>query len=668
MKQLLLFIFMLFCALVSAQEADKVIDNLKEKINTSEKAEKLRWMDSLATYVFLETAENPDSIQTETIAFALQLDSLNTAFYQLANKMDYLNNRQGDSEKAIQQYKKLQSKLKFFKNPTTLSLVYLNAGDSYYYLGEYKKALKYYDTTQLFAKKVGNKKYLGLAKMYKAGTQSQMGNFAESSQGLQDAIRIFNTLKDTFNIISAKNSLSILYGQNGFFEEAKVERDEAITLAKAKNSYGQLVSFYFNAATDDNKINDQKSRIHNLKLAKAASEKSLQREFLKPILLTSLIVAYAEQDSIAKAKAYFEELKSIPNSTERNNENYIEALKHLSFAEKKFTKALQYGKEHLAIKRKGSQYEDILNAEKFLANVYEKLDNNKQAYIHFKAYEAIKDSISNVQKVKALSYYQTLYETEKRDAKIEAQESDIALLDAENRIKNQWLLFGGIGMLGVFGSVLLVRSRSAARKRQKLQERFSQDLIKAQEDERTRVARELHDSVGQKLMLLTKKTKTSGDRDMESLAGNTLEELRSISRGLHPATLEKLGVTKAIEAMINEVDANTNIFFTNEIENIDNDLNQNQALHLYRIIQEVLNNMVKHAEAKAASVSISRKGKTIEALIKDNGNGFEYSEKLNNIESLGMKTLLERAKIIQSKLIIESAHLKGTSILLQIPT
>tara|TARA_R100000306_G_scaffold5939_2_gene8227 strand:+ start:319 stop:2331 length:2013 start_codon:yes stop_codon:yes gene_type:complete len=670
MKQLLLLSFCVLCLSVSAQETDETIDELTQKINASEKVEKLKWMDSLSTYLTFQTNQNPDSIINETIQVALQFDSLNIALFQLSNKMDYLNNKKGAPEEALQAYEKLKHKVKLLDKPATLARLYLNIGDSYYYLKDYEKSINYYDTTQTYAKKGAAKKLLGLAKMYKAGSQSQMGEFAKSSQGLQESIRIFQILKDTFNIISAKNSLSILYSQNSFFEEAKKERDEAIKMAKAKNSHAQLVSFYYNAATDANKLNDQKSRIANLKLAKEAAEKSWHADFYKPTMLASMVIAFAQTDSIKKAEKHFNEIKSGPETyrTGTNKENYIEALKHLWYAKKDYQKALRYAKEHVMIKRQNSDYEDLMNAEKFLANVYDSLGNSSQAYVHFKAYEAIKDSISNVQKVKALSYYQTLYETEKRDAKIEIQQSDIALLDAENRLKNQWLLFGGLGMLGVFGGIVLIRSRSAVKKRQKLQEKFSQDLIKAQEDERTRVARELHDSVGQKLMLLTKKTKSTGDRDMESLAGNTLEELRSISRGLHPATLEKLGVTKAIETMINEVDANTNIFFTNEIENIDGDLNPDQALHLYRIIQEVLNNMVKHAEAKAASVSIVKKGTTIEALIKDNGNGFEYSEKLNTGESLGMKTLLERAKIIHSKLTIQSAHLKGTSILLQIPT
>ena len=228
-----------------------------------------------------------------------------------------------------------------------------------------------------------------------------------------------------------------------------------------------------------------------------------------------------------------------------------------------------------------------------------------------------------------------------------------------------WLFWVSILSLTTFGIFLFYYYKNNAERKQN--EAYTHNLIKGQEEERTRVARELHDSVGQKLMLLTKKTKAIGNSEMEFLASNTLEELRTISRGLHPATLERLGPTEAIKTMIDEVDTNTTIFFTHDIEDIDACLSKEASLHLYRIIQEVLNNMVKHAEAKAASVTIEKKKNTIEVIIIDNGKGFEHSEKMKMSDSLGMKTLLERAKILRSRIDIKSQINKGTTVTLIIP-
>ena len=154
---------------------------------------------------------------------------------------------------------------------------------------------------------------------------------------------------------------------------------------------------------------------------------------------------------------------------------------------------------------------------------------------------------------------------------------------------------------------------------------------------------------------------------MLTLANTTLEELRSISRGLHPSILNRLGLTSAITSLVNETDANTDIFFTNDIENIDHKISEDQALHIYRIIQEALGNIVKHSKSPSASVKVFNKDKTIVVLIKDNGIGFSTANKLLTSNSLGMKTLFERAKIIKGILTINSEPQKGTTISLTIP-
>ena len=671
MKQAVFLFTLLICTSIFAQDnsVEKIFEEIRVKVNQSEKTEKLVWLDSLANYAYFEVGLKDDLVLKETIAYAMSLDSINIATWHTVNLINYYNNTKGDPEEGSRIFLDFLETSKDATDYRTLAKFYIEGGDSFYFLKDHQSAIKYLELSEENALRANNKKFLGLAKLYKGGSQSFLGNFSAASQTLQEASRIFQETKDTFHIIGARNSLSILYSQNAFFDEAMLERNEAILLAKKIESNDHLTSFYFNAATDAGKQGNNELRIENLELALEANEKSKNSNFYLGHLLSSAIITYAQTDNIAKAEAYLVELEKNPeqNTQGRNREHYLDALKQLAFAKKDYGKALSLGKEHYNLGKDSDHYEDLQGNEEFLAKAYNALGNYQLALIHQKNYTRIKDSISSIQKIKVLSYYQTLYETEKRDLRIKAQESDIALLDSKNKVKNQWLLFGGLGLLSIFAVVFLARARNGARRRQKLNEKFSRDLINAQEEERTRVARELHDSVGQKLMLLTKQTKSIGNEKMESLAGDTLEELRSISRGLHPATLERLGVTAAIKSMINEVDSSTPIFFTNEIDNIDDLLSKDASLHLYRIFQEVLNNMVKHADAKSASITVERKGDSIEAIITDNGKGFEFSEKLNQSNSLGMKTLLERAKIIKSTLEIKSKYNHGTTVQILIP-
>ncbi|MFT5436762.1 MAG: signal transduction histidine kinase [Ulvibacter sp.] len=672
MKQGLLFFVLFSYSSIFAQEAtpEKALDGLRLKIEQSQKGEKLKWMDSLSNFIVRKTKYESDSIVKETVRYALELDSLRVATWHTANLIYFQNNIRGDLKEGNTIFMDFLEKAKESENHNALAKYYLEGADNFFFLEDQKTAVVYYDLAIVEAEKAGNEDFVGIAKLYKGGTLSFLGEFSDASQVLQEASQIFQKARDTFHIIGAKNSLSILYSQNAFFDEARIERDEAILLAEKIESFGHLTSFYYNAATDARKQGIDEDRIVNLKAAINANKKTRNPELNEATLLAGLVIAYSDLDNLPEAEKYIGEIERSDEETwfERNKEPYLDASKNLAFAKKQYDLALKYGLEHLVLKRQGTQYEEIQAAERFMASAYEAIGNKEAAYEHFKKHTTINDSIGNIRKIKVLSYYQTLYETEKRDLKIKAQQSDIALLDSRNSQKSQLLLFGGLGLFLIFGLIVMARSINEAKRRQRMNKEFSQNLINAQEEERTRVARELHDSVGQKLMLLTKQTKKLGNPEMESLAGSTLDELRSISKGLHPAALDKLGITAAIVSMVNEVDANTNIFFTNEIENIDNLLSKEGSLHFFRILQEILNNMVKHADAKVASVTIEKKDKTIQAIIKDNGRGFEVSEKRSLNSGLGMKTLMERANILKSKLNVKSKPNHGTTIELIIPT
>lgn len=270
-------------------------------------------------------------------------------------------------------------------------------------------------------------------------------------------------------------------------------------------------------------------------------------------------------------------------------------------------------------------------------------------------------------KFSSISFEKVISETNKEIETTLPQQNDIGHQITENMVKNQWIIFVVISMMGISISILLLRSMNAAKRRQLLQEKFSQDLIQTQENERTRLARELHDSVGQKLMLLTKKAKGEQDPELKILAENILEEIRNVSRALHPSIVERLGVTGAIRALVDEVDASCNILFISEIEEIDGKISDESSLHLYRIVQEVLSNMVEYSKATTASVNISIREGKIKMVIKDNGVGFNFSEKFHTGTSLGMKTIMERSKIMKSQLNFISHPESGTIVNLIIP-
>ena len=147
----------------------------------------------------------------------------------------------------------------------------------------------------------------------------------------------------------------------------------------------------------------------------------------------------------------------------------------------------------------------------------------------------------------------------------------------------------------------------------------------------------------------------------------TIVEGRNISRDLHPFALQELGITRAIEYTLQRIDENTTLFISSEVDNIDDQFSPEEEVNIYRIVQESLNNIIKHANAEASKVLVKRYTENITIFIKDNGIGFDFPEKYQEKKSLGLKTLLERTKFLNGQMKVISKKENGTLIEFKFP-
>jgi signal transduction histidine kinase len=670
----LLFSFISICFFLQMKGQDhnsdiKIkIDYYNSKINQTEKGERLQWLDSLNRIVLDKTEFKYDSIARVVIDYAIELDSLAYASSYVCDLIYYYNYVVRKPKEGIQLFDTYYKKIEKSKNNVSLGSLYLNAGESYESSNNIDKAIQYYTNAIACAEAAQYDRLIAIGNLYLGALKSNKGLFSESSESFHNAYQIFERQKDSTNMISSKIGLSILYSKNAFYEEAKKERDEAIKIVKKSKRLFSLTVLYYNAAEDAKRTGNTLEQIAKLKAALKYDSHGNENFSLQSKILIALANAYAENDSLELADANFKKFEIL--NKDKKNEKYqhqkVDARKTISFAKGNYKDAIKYGEMYLAIQKKSSNYETIMMAEKFLAKAYNRSGNSVKRDSHQVSYYRIKDSISGVQNVRSLTYYQTLYETEKQGLKIATQESNITLLDAKNNVKNQWLIFGGLGLLSVFLLVTVSKSKNTAKKEKKQQEKFSQDLMQSQEKERTRIAKELHDSVGQKLTLIKRKSQNTDQIELTNLTNDALEEVRSISRGLYPALLKELGLSRSITQLVDEYDEQTKLFFTVDIDPIDLYFTESTSLNFYRLIQECLTNIVKHAKAKSVTVSIKKEKESIITLIADNGKGFnvEDSKKQN---TLGLKTIFERIKILEGQLSIDSELNTGTNFILTIP-
>jgi signal transduction histidine kinase len=152
-------------------------------------------------------------------------------------------------------------------------------------------------------------------------------------------------------------------------------------------------------------------------------------------------------------------------------------------------------------------------------------------------------------------------------------------------------------------------------------------------------------------------------QEISKTASEAIEEVRAISHNLRPYQLDRLGLTKALQALLNQLAASTSIAFHAEIEPIDGVFPADTEINVYRIVQESLNNILKHSAAKRTSVVIHREDDHVCVTIEDDGRGFDYDALLKDPtrkRGLGLTGLAERARIMNGDLKIESTPGQGT--------
>lgn len=196
-------------------------------------------------------------------------------------------------------------------------------------------------------------------------------------------------------------------------------------------------------------------------------------------------------------------------------------------------------------------------------------------------------------------------------------------------------------------------------------------LIEAQEKDRERISRDLHDGMGALLTALKLRMEKSGvlreNPEMRDLLERTIAETRSLARNLMPSVLVDFGLNEALSQLVRDLASGSSvkIFFFNELEESEVRLGKDQNLYIYRIVQEGLNNAVKHSGCTEISLSVTVFEEQIVVFIKDNGKGFDTGEALG-FKGLGLRNIEERTRLLNGKLLIESGA-DGTEIEIEIP-
>lgn len=300
-------------------------------------------------------------------------------------------------------------------------------------------------------------------------------------------------------------------------------------------------------------------------------------------------------------------------------------------------------------------------------SIYADQKNYAQALESYKEHIRFKDSLNQNMNAKVIAEMQQNQRVQQKEIELEKERSKTLLFEKTAQAERSWKWLSIAGALvAIVFLVSILYSRYSKQLKEK-QEQFSRELIKNIEEERNRISRDLHDDIGQSLSVI--KSKVIKEKELIPKTGTQLEQelsrvieqTRELSRNLYPTHLEKIGLSRAIANLLENVQANTQLQCSFEIDESVEKSSLQTKTHLFRIIQECINNTIKHANASALKLTIQERNGYFELSYKDNGQGLKIRK---NHLSLGLQSIQERAKIIHGNLELSEKSEKGFRLIL----
>jgi signal transduction histidine kinase len=636
--------------------------------NSTDPAERLVALDSVLSRIKQIDLNSFSDYSQEYIDLALELDSVELAGRKLISVARTITNVQNQPRRVITLVDLLLARRYKIDNKSIIGRLYLQRGKANYRLDlnasieDYQKALAEFGPNDTI--------FIADAYLFSGQSYSNLGEFVKASESYGKAHDLYESLDDHEYMFYAQQGITTMWSMNGFHEIAMEEREKNIAEIKKLGIEHHLATEYYNQALDYEQVGDEKKSMEYLLLAKDELARHKGQPGIAVLIYAKLVEYYSYQYLFEEAEKYLTEVESNYENSSGDNfirSQYNGAKAAYSFANGDYDRALRFAKEKLGYARSLDDEEDIMASHQLLSRIYSEMGDYRRSLDEKDAYMAIKDSIYNRSAASSLAYYQTLYETAKKEKELVEQSSNIELLERNNTYFKRLTIAVTLISIMALGLFIVMRNQRSLKQRKQLQEKFSQELLASQEEERMRISKDLHDGLGQQLLVIKNRLVTEGNEATSKMVDQSIEEVRSISRDLHPFQLQEMGLTRALEHTVKQIDEHTSLFISSEIDNIDEIFTPEQEVNIYRMVQECLSNIIKHARAEAGKIVVKRGEQNVSIVIKDNGVGFDFQKQYYKRNSLGLKTLMERSKFLNGQLKVRSRADRGTEFEFQIP-
>jgi signal transduction histidine kinase len=612
--------------------------------------------DTNKVLLYINTGQQYENNQPDSAAYyytraKLLSEQLNytVGIIKYISNITYILNLQGKTDSSLKLNLYSVELARKINDKKRIAFGLSNVGTSYLDMEQYENAADYFLQAIKILEESGLKQYLSVLYNNLSILYEKMMQYDKSVQYGQQAVDISRALNDSSNLCIALNTLSVpLIGNNRHTEAIPYLR-ESLRICELINNTYLRESCLINLAT----VYD--------KTGKAAEH------FLYASQALQLAKELEDKDGIAEGYAL---LASY----------YLHQLQW----EKAKTNALQ----SLQIAKESGQPGNEKNALQLLADISLGL-HDIDAYRNYRKQEdSVEALMLNRQITRNTQELETKYETEKKNGQIKELEKDKEIQALSLRQKNtlNYLLTGliitilAISLLGYRNyrqKQLLDKKRIQELEKEK-QLLATEAVLKGQEEERGRLAKDLHDGLGGMLsgikyslntvrgnMIMTEDNRQSLERSIDML-DSSIREMRRVAHNLMPESLVKFGLDTALKDFCTDINLSDAIKISYQSIGMQGiAISQTTAITIYRVVQELVNNIMKHAQARKAIVQLSAGMNQVVITVEDDGKGF--SEEKTHLGGIGWINIRSRVDYLKGKIDIRSKPGEGTSVHIELP-
>ncbi len=501
---------------------------------------------------------------------------------------------------------------------------------------------------------------------------------AAIEEGLK-ALKLFETAKLPLGVAKTKSMMSQVYQLKNDLPRAEIllqenmaQFDKISDLKVKVNILHTLANVYGMQEKYDKALQLDKEGIE---LCSTDNMRFFQSQFYD-----NMANCYMYSQRFAEAKTYF--LKSLVidssfGNTKQMSDTYLN-MGNLSLLQKKYEEAKSNLLRAILLADSSGYKQAKYQALLLLSDAYKQNNEANAAIDALKKAYSVKDSVINEKSESKIAELETVFQAEKKEAQLKLQKAELT--------KKNYLLWGAAAgvVLLVISGIAFYRKRQVQNKLQlqaevmKQQEIATSAVITAEENERKRIAADLHDGIGQMMsaakmnlsayeseILFTDENQRKGYDKIIDMVDECCKEIRSVSHQMMPNALLKSGLASAVKEFIDKIDSRI-IKVNLHTEGLNERLDSNTETVLYRVIQECVNNVIKHSGANALDISLIKDSDGIAATIEDNGRGFTIKDK-EKTEGIGLKNIHSRIQFLKGTVDFDSSPGNGTLVAIHVP-